>query len=328
MYYSYMARRANFSAAGASCSALGGSLVLWKDAESQYALEQHFHDSRVLGKYYWLGISRPRPTTAFAFVDGSPLSPLVSNTKPYAHWWVGLGRSWLAPQPVCAIGALWHCSPGGQRCQLAPCRAWTQPAYAQAVGYNCALAWKDLAYGDYTAGRDLNMTSLMNMSNYDTDPRFAQLRYGWTAYDCAVAYPYICQMRPEAFPCMPPPNPPSPPPLPPSPPSPPAPPSCKWPRLSSSAVEASSHLLVRSDALNLSSYCPVTLTLLPCTRHRRRAAAQRHLLLRALQQHLLLLQRRPGQLHQRAGLLPGHRPRRRPGSLGPAGQAAGCRAVL
>jgi hypothetical protein len=115
------------------------------------------------------------------------------------------------------------------------CRAWTQPAYAQASAYGCVLAWQDLAYDEYKAA-DTNLTSMINMSNYNTDPRYANFKYGWTAYDCAVAYPYICQMRPEAFPCMPPPNPPSPPPLPPSPPSPPAPPSCKWPRLSSSAV--------------------------------------------------------------------------------------------
>jgi hypothetical protein len=65
------------------------------------------------------------------------------------------------------------------------------------------------------------------MASYNTDPRYAAFKYGWTAYDCSVAYPYICQFSPEAFPCMPPPNPPSPPPLPPSPPSPPAAPSCE-----------------------------------------------------------------------------------------------------
>jgi hypothetical protein len=109
---------------------------------------------------------------------------------------------------------------------LAACRAWLQRAYSQATQYNCVLAWQDLAYDEYKTS-DKNVTAMVTMSNYNTDPRYAAFKYGWAAYDCGVAYPYICQIPLENFPCAPPPSPPTPPPSPPVPPSPPAPPSCK-----------------------------------------------------------------------------------------------------
>ncbi len=131
-----------------------------------------------------------------------------------------------------ALIALRVPSAAGSRAVVrAACRAWTHPAYSQAAAYNCALAWQDLAFDDYLV-KDTNLSAITKMSNFNTNPRYASFKYGWTAYDCAVAYPYICQMRPEAFPCMPPPSPPSPPPSPPVPPSPPAPPSCEPPQRS------------------------------------------------------------------------------------------------
>jgi hypothetical protein len=86
MYYSYVARRANFSAAQAGCAAMNGSLVMWKDGASQYDVERYLYGNKVLGKYYWQGISRPRPTAAWAYVDGSSAGQTVSNSRPYAHW--------------------------------------------------------------------------------------------------------------------------------------------------------------------------------------------------------------------------------------------------
>jgi hypothetical protein len=86
MYYSYVARRANFSAAQAGCAAMNGSLAMWKDPGSQFAVERYLHQNKALGKYYWLGIRRPRAGAAFAYVDGSAAGQLVSNSRPYAHW--------------------------------------------------------------------------------------------------------------------------------------------------------------------------------------------------------------------------------------------------
>jgi hypothetical protein len=86
MYYSYVAARANFTQAAASCRAMNGSLVTWKDGASQYSVEHYFHAAKVLGKYYWQGISRARPGAAFAYIDGSSAGQTVSNIRPYAHW--------------------------------------------------------------------------------------------------------------------------------------------------------------------------------------------------------------------------------------------------
>jgi hypothetical protein len=86
MYYSYVPRKANFTDAVAGCSARNGSLVMWKDGLSQFAVERYFYLGKALGKYYWQGIHRARSTTAFAYVDGSQVSQVVSNSKPYAHW--------------------------------------------------------------------------------------------------------------------------------------------------------------------------------------------------------------------------------------------------
>jgi hypothetical protein len=207
LYYSYVARRANFTNARAACTRMDGSLVMWRSADSQYAVERHLYRAGVLAKYYWLGIARPRQGAPFAFVDGSSVPNLVSNSKPYAHW------------------------------------AWTQPAYAQAVAYGCALAWQDLAYDEYKSA-DRNTSALAAMANYNTDPRYAAFKYGWTAYDCAIAYPYICQIPAANFPCNPPPSPPAPPPLPPSPPSPPAPPSCEQDSRDSCDVEMRAGMLM------------------------------------------------------------------------------------
>jgi hypothetical protein len=43
LYYSYMAKKANFSEAVRSCTALGGSLAMWKDGEMQYSVERYFY---------------------------------------------------------------------------------------------------------------------------------------------------------------------------------------------------------------------------------------------------------------------------------------------
>jgi hypothetical protein len=201
LYYSYVAKRANFSDARAACARMNGSLAMWRSADSQYAVERYLHRSGALAKYYWLGIARPRQGAPFAFVDGSSVPNIVSNGKPYAHW------------------------------------AWTQPTYAQAVAYSCALAWQDLAFDQYKSA-DRNTSSLVSMANYNTDPRYAAFKYGWTAYDCSVAYPFICQIPAANFPCMPPPSPPAPPPSPPVPPSPPAPPSCEPPCVGACKVTA------------------------------------------------------------------------------------------
>jgi hypothetical protein len=88
LFYSYVPRKANFSEAVRGCTARNGSLVTWKAGASQYSVERYFYQNKVLGKYYWQGISRPRQTGAFTYIDGSQVSPLVSNTRPYAHWWV------------------------------------------------------------------------------------------------------------------------------------------------------------------------------------------------------------------------------------------------
>ena len=90
MYSSYSARKANFTQARAACAALSGSLVMWKDAESQYSVERYLYQSKALAKYYWMGVSRARLGMAFSYMDGSTLSPTVSNAKPYAHWWGAL----------------------------------------------------------------------------------------------------------------------------------------------------------------------------------------------------------------------------------------------
>jgi hypothetical protein len=86
MYYSYVAKKANFTSAQAGCAAMNGSLVMWKDGDSQYDVERTFYQSKVLGKYYWQGISRARRTAAWAYVDGSSTGQSVSNSRPYAHW--------------------------------------------------------------------------------------------------------------------------------------------------------------------------------------------------------------------------------------------------
>ena len=86
MYYTYVAKRANFSAAMAGCNAMNGSLVMWKDGASQYTVERYFYQTKALGKYYWLGIRRPRAGAAFTYADGSSVGQTVSNTRPYAHW--------------------------------------------------------------------------------------------------------------------------------------------------------------------------------------------------------------------------------------------------
>jgi hypothetical protein len=86
LYYSYVHRKANFSDAVRGCEARNGSLVMWKDGPSQYSVERYFYQHKVLGKYYWQGIRRARSTVPFAYIDGSQVSQVVSNSKPYAHW--------------------------------------------------------------------------------------------------------------------------------------------------------------------------------------------------------------------------------------------------
>ncbi len=118
LYYSYVARRANFSAALAGCAAMNGSLVMWKDGASQNSVERYFYQAKVLGKYYWLGIRRPRAGAAFAYVDGSSAGQTVSNARPYAHWCVLLEPSTKerdAGRLACSCAA---CAP------VACCRDW------------------------------------------------------------------------------------------------------------------------------------------------------------------------------------------------------------
>jgi hypothetical protein len=86
MYYSYVPRKANFTEAVRGCAARNGSLVTWKDGQSQYSAERYFYQNKALGKYYWHGIRRPRQNAAFVYTDGAQVSQVVSNAKPYAHW--------------------------------------------------------------------------------------------------------------------------------------------------------------------------------------------------------------------------------------------------
>jgi hypothetical protein len=141
--------------------------------------------------------------------------PHQQSKHAAVQWW--LRHSVGTVHYTATLQMAWQC-----HCR----RAWTQRAYSQATQYNCVLAWQDLAYDEYKTS-DKNVTAIVAMSNYNTDPRFAAFKYGWAAYDCAIAYPYICQIPAASFQCQPPPSPPMPPPSPPVPPSPPAPPSCK-----------------------------------------------------------------------------------------------------
>jgi hypothetical protein len=43
VYYSYVARKANFSQAGRGCTAWGGTLAMWKDDDTQYSVERYFY---------------------------------------------------------------------------------------------------------------------------------------------------------------------------------------------------------------------------------------------------------------------------------------------
>ncbi len=129
---------------------------------------------------------RSNATGLFAYLTGAPV-PQVASTEPYAHW------------------------------------GWRQESLAAVSGYNCTLAWKDLAHGLYFG--DATPKQQADITNYATWSGDAL--YGWGAFSCnQQRHHYICSLPAAFFPCQPPPVPPPPPPQPPTPPSPPAPPNC------------------------------------------------------------------------------------------------------
>jgi hypothetical protein len=132
---------------------------------------------------------RSNATGLFSYLSGAPL-PQVASAAPYAHW------------------------------------GWKQEALAAVSGYNCTLAWKDLAhalyYGDATPQQQADITNYATWS--------ADALYGWGAFSCnSQRHHYICSLPAALFPCQPPPVPPPPPPQPPTPPLPPSPPNCAPP---------------------------------------------------------------------------------------------------
>jgi hypothetical protein len=157
----------------------------------QLLVERYF-SSQLLLRSYWLGIFRPDPLAAFAYVDGSEV-PALPNEDPYGHW------------------AVQHMA------------AFTKNS--SAVG-DCAVANASAAY-DRFAGDSTNSSHWLLPAHYQTNGSLTgDRKYGWAAQPCSSTFAYICQTPASAFPCYPPPTPPPPPPLPPSPPSPPLPPTC------------------------------------------------------------------------------------------------------
>ncbi len=99
--YAYLSRQASWERQRAACRVLGGDLVKWDSPDKQLAAEAYFQRQGSLTLlYYWMGLRRANASAAYAFLDGSSLPQVPSNT-PYAHW------NWY--QPVAANHSDYHC---------------------------------------------------------------------------------------------------------------------------------------------------------------------------------------------------------------------------
>jgi hypothetical protein len=86
MCFVYNTAAHNFSAARATCLALGGDLVLYDNSVKQLRVESYFQQKGSLTQmYYWIGARRANGSAAFTLADGAPL-PQVPSESPYAHW--------------------------------------------------------------------------------------------------------------------------------------------------------------------------------------------------------------------------------------------------
>lgn len=204
--------------------------------------------SMLPSQFYWIGLGRESSDTFWAYVDGTTL-PQVASNSPYAHW------SWnMNSYTYDSAKAAWNCIMVGlclfsaglllyrqqhaqALCSCIAC-ATTIPGTAcsaqhQGPWRRCLQARKDVAYDLYMGTSapadqtDRNMYATTSMDRL----------YGWQSQDCTLAAPSLCEIPASAFPCFPPPSPPTPPPLPPSPPSPPLAAICEW-LSTSSAIQA------------------------------------------------------------------------------------------
>ncbi len=249
-------------------------------------------------QYYWQGIMRSKPGVPYTFVSGDVVGQTVSN-NPYAHWsWnqpsyslssgAGASASGGQPPPPLHTGRLAPCKPARPGAPLQGARPnqgadlpWSPPPpplrCPRPAGYNCILAWFDLAY-DQFLGDPASATQQAARSMFQTAS--GHTKYAWTAYPCNTAYGYICEVASDNFACGPPPSPPNPPPSPPSPPAPPAPPTCERPARPSPAQPSRPQT---AHAVRVQRPPPPQPPASPPRRcspsPRRRAARQRHLLL-------------------------------------------------
>ena len=185
--YSYVTTPANFSAAAASCTSLGGYLVKYDSGHLQFDVESYLNTTGALTPYYyWIGIARQNINGSYVYVsDGSSLPQSTSNT-PYAHW------------------------------------SWRQPVSAAQRGFDCVIAQGQFAYDIYLGGEAAKQQT--DAAYYTIDhPMYPSRKHGWNAQSCNASYPYVCQIPGASFTCYPPPSPTPPPPSPPPPPMPPAP---------------------------------------------------------------------------------------------------------
>lgn len=185
--YSYVTTPANFSAAAASCTSLGGYLVKYDSGHLQFDVESYLNTTGALTPYYyWIGIARQNVNGSYVYVsDGSSLPQNTSNT-PYAHW------------------------------------SWRQPVSAAQRGFDCVIAQGQFAYDIYLGGEAAKQQT--DAAYYTIDhPLYPSRKHGWNAQSCNASYPYVCQIPGASFTCYPPPSPSPPPPSPPPPPMPPAP---------------------------------------------------------------------------------------------------------
>jgi hypothetical protein len=69
----------NYSNALRHCEVLGGTLAMFKDAQSQLLVERYFgNSSAMLSNAYWIGVNRTDPLYPYTYMDGSYLSQTVS----------------------------------------------------------------------------------------------------------------------------------------------------------------------------------------------------------------------------------------------------------